>query len=246
MLNKSALALFVTIALAGFTTAYPEYHPHRRNVTPFTAIPLGKRNTLTRYSDGTFDTEKAVRSASRTKTKHEVNLLNFQRNTRGVASSGEVRCILYNSHPPDRYLPQNAITSVAHSKIGSEPLTNQNDSLEWTGPISIGDPEQFFVLQIDTGSSDLWVPLSNCTSPSCANKNKYDPTKSTTSKAKPGHFFIEYGDNSTVHGDIYTDTVSVAGIQVTGQYLGAASVDSTVPAETPEDGLVQCLLHCST
>ena len=97
MLNKSALTLFVTIALAGFTAAYPHYDPHRRNIIPFTTIPLGKRNTLTRY-DGSFDAEKAVRSASRTKSKHEQNLLNFQRNILGEVLSGEVRSVLYNSH----------------------------------------------------------------------------------------------------------------------------------------------------
>jgi hypothetical protein len=132
MLNKSALTLFVTIVLAGFTAAYPEYRPHRRNITPFATVSLGKRNTLTR-DDGTFDAEEAVRSASRTKSKHEQNLRNFQRNVLSMALLEEVRSIFYNSHPRlDRYLPQNAVTSVAHvsrPKTGSEPLTNQQKVL---------------------------------------------------------------------------------------------------------------------
>ena len=84
MSNKSGLTLFVTIALAGITAA-----------TPFTTIPLAKRNTLTQ-ADSTFDALNAVLSASRTKRKHEQNLLNFQRNVLGVALSGEVRSIFYN------------------------------------------------------------------------------------------------------------------------------------------------------
>ena len=88
MLNKSALTLFITITIAGFTAAFPHVHSHRRNIAPFTAIPLGKRNMLTR-DDGTFDTEKAVRSASMTKTKYKQNFLNFRRNL-GVALPGEV------------------------------------------------------------------------------------------------------------------------------------------------------------
>ena len=104
MLNKSALTLFVTIALAGFTAAYPEYHPHRRNITPFSTIHLGRRNTL-RQDDGTFNAEEAVRSASMTKGKHEQNLRNFQHNALNVALLEEVRSICYNSHPRlDRYL----------------------------------------------------------------------------------------------------------------------------------------------
>ena len=118
---------------------------------------------------------------------------------------------------------------------------------EWIGSTSIGNPKQPFALQIDTGSSDLWVPLFNCTSPVCAKKNKYNPNKSTTSKAEPQAepFYIEYGDGSTVQGPIYTDTVSVAGIQVTEQYMAAVSMLSSM-FSTPEDGLVQRLLHCST
>ena len=97
MLNKSPLTLFVTIALVGFTAAYPDYRLHRRDIT-FTTIPLGKRSTL-RDSDNIFDPEKAMHSISRTKSKYDQSLVNFKRNTRGGASSEEVRCILYNSHP---------------------------------------------------------------------------------------------------------------------------------------------------
>jgi cathepsin D len=240
MLNKSALTLMVTITLVGFTAA-----------TPFSAVPLGKENSLTR-NDGTFDAVKAMRSASRTKSKHEQNLRNFQRNILGMTlSESDVRSLYYNSHPRlGRYLPQNAVTSVAHSsrsKTGSEPLTDSNNS-RWPGLTSVGDPGQSFVILFDTGSSDFWVPSSNCTDLFCSTRHKYDPTKSTTSKVKPGQFFIGYGDNPnvTVQGPIYTDTVSVAGIQVTEQYLAAASVVSPLFAHDPEDGLVQRLLHCST
>ena len=252
MLNKSALTLFVALVLAGFTAAYPEYHPHRRNVTPFTTVSLGKRNVLTR-DDGTFNAEEAVRSTSRTKNKHEQNLRNFQHNICCVALSREVRSICYNSHPRlDRYLPQNIVTSESiahgsHPKTGSEPLTNQLNGSEYTGLVSIGTPKvQSFNVQIDTGSSDLWIPSSDCHTTSCEKKNKYNPADSKTSKHKPGDFFIKYGDNSTVQGAIYTDTVSVAGIEVTEQYLAAASVLSPMFTNEPDNGLVQRLLHCST
>ena len=94
MLNKSALTLFVTIVFAGFTAAYPE--PHRRSVTPFATVSLGKRNALTR-DDGTFNAEEAMRSAAKTKNKHEQNLRNLQHNVLSMALLEEVRSI-YITH----------------------------------------------------------------------------------------------------------------------------------------------------
>ena len=139
---------------------------------------LGQTATLTRH-DGTFDPEEAVRPASRTQSKHEQNLRNFQRNVPSMTLSGEVRCIFYNSHPRlDGYLLENAVTSVARvsrSKTGTEPLTNQKGS-EWTGLTSVGDPDQSLTILFDTGSSDFRVPSFDCTSPSRATKIKYDPT----------------------------------------------------------------------
>ena len=208
MLNKSLLTLFVTIALAGFTAA-------------FATISLDKHNPL-RDRDGAFNHKKAMHSTSMTKSKYERNLLNFERNTRSVASSGEVRCILYNLNPLDRYLPQHT-AHVSHSKIGSALLTDQSQGIEWTRLASVGDPGHSFIFHIDTASSDFWIPLSNCISSSCAKKNKYDPTKSSTSKAQPEHFSVTYAPNFTVQGAIYTDTVSVGGIRVTDQFLGCLS-----------------------
>lgn len=227
MLRKSGLVLFVTVALAAFTAALPHFHPHRRNITPFTTISLGKRNTLTR-DDGTFNIEKAIRSALRTKNKHEQNLLNLQRNSvLGVN------------------LPGNTIGSVAHvprseehHKTGSEPLTDQMQGTDWTGPISIGTPHQPFTIDFDTGSSDLWIASSSCNSNVCKGKNKYEHSKSRTSKVESGTFSIQYGDNSSVKGDVYTDTVTVAGIKVKNQYLAAATELSSIFQNQPEDGLL--------
>ena len=92
------------------------------------------------------------------------------------------------------------------AKRQSESLTDEDDDEEWAGTISIGTPAQKFLIDFDTGSSDLWVPSSSCTSSTCRKKSTYDASDSSTSSKKSGTFEIEYGDGSTVSGPIYTDS----------------------------------------
>ncbi|KAH8913853.1 hypothetical protein BT69DRAFT_1358730, partial [Atractiella rhizophila] len=48
----------------------------------------------------------------------------------------------------------------AASELG---IWNANQDLEYYLPLSLGTPPQSLNVSIDTGSSDLWVPVSPCT-----------------------------------------------------------------------------------
>ena len=88
------------------------------------------------------------------------------------------------------------------------------------------------------GSSDLWVVGNNCSALSCAEKNTYNPSQSSTSAPQPGNFSIQYADNTTVSGPIFTDNVSIAGINVSNQFFSPVDTISESFATERLDGIL--------
>ncbi|CAE7120687.1 unnamed protein product [Rhizoctonia solani] len=122
----------------------------------------------------------------------------------------------------NKYSANINITGLLKSSIPllerqSEPLESKANDTLWAGQIEIGTPPQKFVVDFDTGSSDLWVPSSTCVAQRCSSKNTFDASKSSSSKQQEGEFRITYGDGSGVSGPVYADIVTVAGLSAEGQ-----------------------------
>ena len=68
-------------------------------------------------------------------------------------------------------------------------------------------------MDFDTGSSDIFLPSTSCDN-SCDGHTRYNPVASKTAVDLNDTFLLEYGDGSSVSGEQYNDTVSIAGLTV--------------------------------
>ncbi|KZT12311.1 acid protease [Laetiporus sulphureus 93-53] len=134
-------------------------------------------------------------------------------------------------------------TSVTESSGGSSgavlPLELLQDSYYqgvYTIPVLVGSKQQNLSLQVDTGSSDLWIASSSCSTSSChdADGHVYDPSSSIPSNET---FSITYASGE-VSGPIVWDSIQLGGYNITNQALAAASTVNSEPLEDDFDGIL--------
>lgn len=104
-----------------------------------------------------------------------------------------------------------ASAAVAAVTPVTEPLKNYADA-EYYGVITLGTPPQSFQVIFDTGSSNLWVPSSKCTT---CTTHKYTSTSSTTYVKNGTSFSITYGSGS-VSGFLSKDSMGLGSIKTPG------------------------------
>ncbi len=98
--------------------------------------------------------------------------------------------------------------------------------------VTIGTPPQSLQLQVDTGSSDLWVntPSSKLclqNSSPCEISGTYTANSSSTYEYVGSYFNISYVDGSGASGDYVTDTVAVGSQKLPSLQFGVGYVSSS-------------------
>ncbi|GBE79958.1 Aspartic protease [Sparassis crispa] len=185
-------------------------------------IALNKRSTFN--NSGIADVEGLKNHAASAVAKYRAGMAAYEHNT-GTA------------HP---LAGQTGAGTTANKRAtGADELIGVQSGQMWYGNITVGTPPVAFMVDFDTGSSDLFVPGSAC-GPSCSGHTLYNPNQSTTAVDLHTGFTLQYGDGSTVQGAEYTDTVSLSGFTVTNQTLGAATQLSNnfAAPNRPSDGLL--------
>ncbi|KAI1827562.1 aspartic peptidase domain-containing protein [Xylaria intraflava] len=128
---------------------------------------------------------------------------------------------------------------VARDSGSAKNSPTQNDA-EYTIPVSIGTPAQSLNLDLDSGSSDLWVFSSETPRSSINGQTVYKPSSSSSSKKVSGaSWSISYGDGSSSSGSVYHDVVSVGGVSFASQAVESASkVSDEFTTDSSSDGLI--------
>ncbi|KAL6299679.1 endopeptidase [Sparassis latifolia] len=101
------------------------------------------------------------------------------------------------------------------------PLSNFMNA-QYFAEIELGSPPQLFKVILDTGSSNLWVPSTKCTSIACFLHTKYDSSASSTYEANGSEFSIQYGSGS-MEGFVSQDKLNIGDLTIKGQDFAEAT-----------------------
>jgi len=90
---------------------------------------------------------------------------------------------------------------------------------QFVGQVGVGDPPQYLDVIFDTGSANFWVNSKLCHDFACESHKAYDHALSSAYSPLHKAIQVEFGTGK-IKGEINSDTVTLAGIQIPNQKFG--------------------------
>lgn len=133
---------------------------------------------------------------------------------------------LGHAHNEMRRLTKERGGKIGHLGVGSEVAIALNNikNTQYVGTIGIGTPKQDIHVIFDTGSANLWVTSSKCTSDACSMHEGYDHEKSSTYQSMGDEVSVRFGTGS-IEGFMSSDTFHVGPLEITAQAFGEITVE---------------------
>ena len=123
-------------------------------------------------------------------------------------------------------------------------IYNAQGNLLYLVNTTVGTPPQEIALQLDTGSSDIWIPTSSssiCRVDDRCVTGSYDQSASSTfEEVLPNNFLISYVDGTRIGGDYINETFGIAGATIRQMTMGTAlaAEEPTAGTNSPFQGII--------
>ncbi|KAF2102958.1 acid protease, partial [Rhizodiscina lignyota] len=121
-------------------------------------------------------------------------------------------------------------------------LDNAQSNLLYLVNVTVGTPTQNFALQLDTGSSDIWIPAADsdvCQESNRCSNGAFDPNSSSSfGELAQGAFDISYVDGTKIQGDYISETFGIGGAKIENQTMGLANDARLTDDSSPFQGII--------
>ena len=115
------------------------------------------------------------------------------------------------------------LTASEPTATDSLAISQDGNDFSYFSEVRIGSSQKEFLLVIDTGSADTWIPSASCRSPACGTQVTFSSADSSTLNTTDEEFDILYGAGD-VAGIIVRDTIAFAGFNITADFGLATNV----------------------
>lgn len=127
-------------------------------------------------------------------------------------------------------------TAVESGKSMTAGINQDGTDYSYFVTVQLGSKGKELYMLVDTGAGSSWVMGESCTDKACVMHNSFGPSDSNTFQDGAKTFSVSYG-SGTVHGELVSDTIALAGVSFRYQF-GLASKTSEDFAHFAFDGIL--------